>query len=245
MEFYEECEKALEDPLNIYACYLKPAVEFLEKTIKWDFSSNESEYKTDCDSDLEYDEWDTSYCACMMWESQDLKIQDNARKKRRLEFWEWYIKEAAKFENITIQTKVKIPMEPENVSNVEINTIEDFAKYIECDFEYMGKYEKKDKKQLLIHVCKDKEGAECPKCGIYSSRILGKCPGIVSVGKLKGWTIDFRLTIYRFSCDNPDCFEKDFYPRSKIGLNEDITHFNYLKSPDGMQDKICELFEPD
>lgn len=210
LEFYEECDKDLEDPLKIYVCYLKPAVEFLEKIIEGDFPLDESVYETDKNSDLEYDEW--------------------------------YIKEAAKLQNIMIHAKVKIPIELEDFPNVEINTIEDFAKYVEYDFEYTNKYEKKDKKRLLIHVCKDKDGAKCPKCDMFSNRILGKCPGIVSVGRLKGWTIDFRLTIYRFKCDNPECTNEDFYPRGEVGLNENIAHFNYLKSLPEMQDKICELF---
>lgn len=239
--FYEKCDEDLEDPENIYVCYLKPAVEYLESNINEDFPMDESSYETDKNSDLEYDEWDTPYCACVMWEYQDLSAQDNVRKKRVLEFWEWYIKEAAKLQGITIRTKVKIPVELENFPNVEINTIQDFAEYIEYDFEYINKYEIKNDRQLLIYVCVDKDGAECPKCGVFSSRILGELSGITSVGKLRGWTIDFFVTIYEFRCGNRSC-NKRFYPMDKVGLNENIAHFNYLKSLPGMQDKICELF---
>ena len=147
-KIYEECDKDLEDAENTYVCYLKPAVDYLERNIEEDFPMDESIYETDKNSDLEYDEWDTPYCACMMWKYQDWTAQDNVRKKRVMEFWEWYIKEAAKLHGIVIRTKVKIPAELQNFPRVEINTIEDFAEYIEYDFEYVNKYELRDNKQL-------------------------------------------------------------------------------------------------
>ena len=48
------------------------------------------------DGELEVDEYDTSYCASLMWKYQDMEADEITRKRRQAEFWVWYIKEAAR-----------------------------------------------------------------------------------------------------------------------------------------------------
>lgn len=241
-DFYDECEALLEDSTNFYEDYLKQSIRYLMAIVEdIPFDDEAAESIVAKNSDLEFDERDTSYCACMMWAYQKKAASDVERKRKELEFWDWYIKEAAKQQGLVIEMSVKIPERMMDVPKTEINSIEDFVKYISHEFDFI-RYEKKENKVLFIYVTKLKDGAYCTKCGKFSSHIKSSVLGIDKLGKMKGWAIEFGMTVNSYYCDNPECSEKRFYPKSEIGHQERVAHFSYLKSIPGMPEKICELF---
>ena len=173
----------------------------------------------------------------------NLAVSDNERKRREMEFWDWYIKEAAKLQGITIQTTVRIPNKLLEETKIEINSIEEFVKYISYEYDY-DKYEIiEEKRRLLVHVFHCKNGASCPDCGQYSNHIYMEEYVIGSdiLGELNGWIIEFKFHENAYYCDNPDCYEY-FFIKSKVSFEDKRMHFLKLRSIHGMPEKICALF---
>jgi len=241
--FYDECEYLLEeDTTNFYEDYLQQSIRYLMAVIKdVPIYGEVAESTVLKNRDMEYDERDTSYCACMMWAYQNIASSDTEIKRREMEFWDWYIKEAAKQQGIIIETTVKIPKSMMDIPKVEIDTIEDFVKYISYESDYI-KYEKKENKLLIVYVIEAKDGSYCTKCGKFSNHIKSSILGSESIGKLKWWTVEFGLTDPIYYCDNPECSEEIFFPVSKVWHIERVVHFSYLKSLPEIQEKICALF---
>ncbi len=135
MEFYKECEIRIEKEReeNIYIYYLKQAIRYLE--ILQDEASLEEENEEDIplkNGDLEIDEYDTSYCAGLMWKYQEMEAGETTRKKREIEFWEWYVKEAARLLNDPITEDIKIESSISEESSLQITCAQNFVRAISC-----------------------------------------------------------------------------------------------------------------
>ena len=180
--------------------------------------------------------------SCFMYAYNKLTVSDNDRKRREREFWDWYIKEAAKLQGVTIQTTMKIPKELLEEKDIVIQTKEDFVKFISYQYDYI-KYEMTKDKELLVYVFDSKDGASCPDCGQFSNHIKRECGyGYESMGKLNGWEIEFRVKQNTYYCDNPKCQTEWFFGRDKVLYVERHAHFAKLKKMSGMPKKICALF---
>lgn len=93
---------------NIYLCYLKQSVRYLEILLD-DTSLEEDDAGVPSENgELEVDEYDTSYCASLMWKYQDMEADEITRKRRQAEFWVWYIKEAARLCDDPIKERIKV-----------------------------------------------------------------------------------------------------------------------------------------
>ena len=173
-EFYDECDRCIDKKTSFYEVYLKQSIVYLIDVIEGVAGIPQDELLCDPsvkNCELENDERDTAYCACKMYAFYNLAVSDNERKRREMEFWDWYIKEAAKLQGITIQTTVRIPNKLLEETKIEINSIEEFVKYISYEYDY-DKYEIiEEKRRLLVHVFHCKNGAFCRRCGQYSNHI--------------------------------------------------------------------------
>ncbi len=243
-EFYEECDLCIEKGTSFYEVYLKQSIVYLMDVVEGVEGIPQDElYDTSVKNrELENDERDTAYCTCMMYSFNNLAVSDNERKRREMEFWDWYIKEAAKLQGIIIQATVKIPKKLLEETKIEINSIEEFVKYISYEYDY-DKYEVVEGKRLLVHVFNYKNSAPCPKCGQYSNHIFTQQYAITFdiLGELNGWTVAFRVCENAYYCDNPDCYDH-FYIESKVWFEDKQMHFLKLRSIYGMPEKICTLF---
>ena len=246
LEFYDECDRCTDKETSFYEVYLKQSIVYLIDVIEGVAGIPQDELLCDPsvkNCELENDERDTAYCACKMYAFYNLVVSDNERKRREMEFWDWYIKEAAKLQGIIIQTTVKIPNKLLEETKIEINSIEEFVKYISYEYDY-DKYEIiEEKRRLLVHVFHCKNGASCPDCGQYSNHIYMEEYVIGSdiLGELNGWIIEFKFHENAYYCDNPDCYEY-FFIKSKVSFEDKRMHFLKLRSIHGMPEKICALF---
>ncbi len=246
MEFYKECEIRIEKEReeNIYIYYLKQAIRYLE--ILQDEASLEEENEEDIplkNGDLEIDEYDTSYCAGLMWKYQEMEAGETTRKKREIEFWEWYVKEAARLLNDPITEDIKIESSISEESSLQITCAQNFVRAIASELDYI-KHEKIDEKKILIiHTCKNKKGLTCPKCGVLSEHIKISSEAVSELGKFKGWTVKFRTGIHFYYCDNKECSEKDFPERTQTGLNEKKANFLYITKQKENEEIISKIFD--
>ena len=109
-QLYEECDIKLDDDINFYEYYLKQSIRYLMYIVR-DIPIESLNDITARNYDIDSDEWDTAFCACFMYAYNKLTVSDNERKRREREFWDWYIREVAKLQGITIQVAMKIPKE--------------------------------------------------------------------------------------------------------------------------------------
>ncbi len=245
MEFYKECETEIkkEKEENIYIYYLKQAIKYLE--ILQDESSLEEEDEDIPleNGDLEVDEYDTSYCASLMWKYQDMETDEITRKRRQIEFWEWYIKEAAALLDDPMKENIKIASCMPDAPSLQITNAQDFVRAIDSELDYI-KHEKLDEKKILIiYTCKHEKGLTCPKCGELSEHIKRSSTAVSNLGKFNGWTIELRREIHFYYCDNKDCSEESFPDRTKIGLNEEKANFRYITKQKENEEIIRKLFD--
>lgn len=234
-EFRKLCMD-VNDNNNFYVSYLFQAIQYFT----WNLSSNKKVLTNEAltNGDLEFSELDTCYCSCMMWKNQDIGAEDSLRKKLELEFWEWYIKEAASLQGEDIYNYVICPQIL--LKSRTINNIEDFVKSISYELDYI-KHEKTDNKKLLIFVREKGEGSECPRCGVFSNHVNANLTGREKLGKVNGWIIEFKLCTSIYYCDNLECSEKYFPTHIEVGHNEKVANFlSILQSEKG---KVCEMFE--
>ena len=85
---------------------------------------------------------DTAYYACILWTHQNLKILDNQEQRTEYDFWDWYVREAASIQGVTIE---KVMIE-EYSDHIKIETIQDFVQSISYEFVYL-KYEKMSRRR--------------------------------------------------------------------------------------------------
>ena len=88
-----------------------------------------------------------------------------------------------------------------------------------------------------------KDGSYCTECGKFSNHIESSTLGSESLGKMKGWTVEFGLIEPIYYCDNPECSKESFFPASEVWHIERVVHFSYLMSIPEIQEKICALFD--
>ncbi len=227
-QFYEQCDIKLDDDRNFYEYYLKQSIRYLMYIVR-DIPMENLNDITAGNYDIDSDEWDTAFCACFMYAYNKLTISDNERKRREREFWDWYIREAAKLQGITIQTTMKIPKELLEEKDIVIQTKKDFVKFISYEYDYI-KHEITKDKELQIYVFDSKDGAPCPDCGQFSNHVETESGyGYDSMGKLNGWAIEFRVKQNTYYCDNPKCQTKWFFVRNKVLYAAKHAHFVKLK----------------
>lgn len=240
-QLYEECDIKLDDDINFYEYYLKQSIRYLMYIVR-DIPIESLNDITARNYDIDSDEWDTAFCACFMYAYNKLTVSDNERKRREREFWDWYIREVAKLQGITIQVAMKIPKELLEEEDIVIQTKEDFVKFISCEYDYI-KHEITKDKELQIYVFDSKDGAPCPDCGQFSNHVETESGyGYDSMGKLNGWAIEFRVKQNYYYCDNPQCQTECYFARDKVLYAERHAHFAKLKKMSGMPKKICALF---
>ncbi len=241
-QFYEQCDIKLDDDRNFYEYYLKQSIRYLMYIVR-DIPMESLNDITAGNYDIDSDEWDTAFCACFMYAYNKMTVSDNESKRREREFWDWYIREAAKLQGITIQVTMKIPKELLEEKDIVIQAKEDFVKFISYEYDYI-KHEITKDKELQIYVFDSKDGAPCPDCGQFSNHVETESGyGYDLMGKLNGWEIEFRVKQNTYYCDNPKCQTEWFFVRNRVLYAAKHAHFAKLKKMSGMPKKICALFE--
>lgn len=240
-EFYKECDLQKHERDSFYIDYLTQSIKYL--IIQMDSALTEEECVPQKNEDLEFEEYDTSYCACMMWKYQDIESGEKIRREREIEFWEWYVKEVAQLFGDSVEDNIKIPSYLLKDSNLQIDSIENFVKAISYELDYI-KYEKKEKNKILvIYVYEHKNGLECPRCGVFSNHIEASLAGKELLGKFEGWMIEFKLRVNIYHCDNEKCSENIFPSRTKVGHNEKKANFLHIIKQKKKAEIIKKLFE--
>lgn len=159
---------------------------------------------------------DTAYYACILWTHQNLKILDNQEQRTEYDFWDWYVREAASIQGVTIE---KVMIE-EYSDHIKIETIQDFVQSISYEFVYL-KYEKNEsEKKISIFVFEQKDGGYCPACGYFSDHVYFEFYDILILPKIKGWKLIFDIKKNHYFCDNPNCAKEAFFSESKIDNKE-------------------------
>ena len=241
--FYKKCDAEKSGDENVYLYYLKQAVVYLEISLDDTLSEEEDEDVPLENGELEVDEYDTSYCASLMWKYQDMETDEITRKRRQIEFWEWYIKEAAALLDDPMKENIKIASCMPDAPSLQITDAQDFVRAISSEQDYV-KYEKRDEKKVLrIYVCEHKKGATCPKCETFSERIRISLPVRDKLGKFKDWAVEFINELDYFYCDKENCPEEDFPARTKVGLTEKKANFRYITKQKENEEIIRKLFD--
>ena len=225
---YEECNIKLDDDKNFYEYYLKQSIRHLMYIVR-DIPMESLNDITAGNYDIDSDEWDTAFCACFMYAYNKMTVSDNESKRREREFWDWYIREAAKLQGITIQGTMKIPKDLLEEKDIVIQTKEDFVKFISYEYDYI-KHEITKDKELQIYVFDSKDCAPCPDCGQFSNHVETESGyGYDLMGKLNGWEIEFRVKQNTYYCDNPKCQTEWFFVRNMVLYAAKHAHFAKLK----------------
>ena len=175
--------------------------------------------------ELEVDEYDTSYCASLMWKYQDMEADEITRKRRQAEFWVWYIKEAARLCDDPIKERIKVESFIPDTPILEIKNAQDFVRAINSELDYIKHEKMNDKIILRIYTRRHKKGLTYPACGRHSEHIKISSEAVSKLGKFKEWAVELRTEIHLYYCDNQDCPEKSFPDRTEVGLNEEKPTF--------------------
>ena len=242
-ELYELVRKEMEGSDDFYIIHIMQAFRSFLMMIEGDpdegnggGSANELD-----DGDLEVEELDTSYCACVLWTYKAPSVSEKMRKKREQQFWEWYIREAALIQGVTLK-ETHGDEESDDGEEIKLESIGDFVRYVSREMEYLERCEKKDStKEIWIYVYNLKDGTRCPTCGKFSDHISTSFEGIMKFGKIKGWQIIFNIKENVCICDNPDCPEYEFMPTEEVDYKEKIANYKYIKSMPGNEEKLCKL----
>ena len=227
---------------NIYLCYLKQSVRYLEILLD-DTSLEEDDAGVPSENgELEVDEYDTSYCASLMWKYQDMEADEITRKRRQAEFWVWYIKEAARLCDDPIKERIKVESFIPDPPMPAIKNAQDFVRAISSELDYI-KHEKMDEERKLVsHVCKHKNGEVCPKCSMFSDHIRMSLPVRDELRKFKGWKVELKNRLDFYYCDNESCSEEYFPARIQVGLTEKRSNFLYITKQKENEKIIRDLF---
>lgn len=240
---YKFVREEMEGSDDVYIIYMMQAFRSFIMMIEGDpdkESEGDDENILD-DGDLEVEELDTSYCACVLWTYQNPSVSTKTRKRREQRFWECYIREAALLQGVMLK-KTRNDEEMDNGAEIRIESIKDFVQYVSYEMEYLDRCEKKDTtKEIKIYVYNLKNGTRCPTCGKFSDHISTSFNGTMKFGKIKGWNIIFNIKENICKCDNPDCPENDFMPTEKVDYKEKIANYKYIKSILGNEEKLCKL----
>lgn len=243
-ELYELIKNKMKNTDDFYIGYMLQA--FKSFIMLYDIQDvGENELDTEDilqDEDLEIDELDTSYCACVLWIYQDQSVSEKIRRKREKEFWEWYVKEAALIQGVTMQEicdKEQIDDEP----IIKIESIADFVKYVSYELDYLDSFVKKEqKKEIEVSVYNQKNGSHCPSCEKLSNHISKQFYGMMKLGKVKGWQIIFLTKENVCICDNPDCPTYEFTPTAgAVDYKAKVANYKHIISIPRNEEKLCEL----
>ena len=240
-KFHETFHAEQSEDENIYLCYLKQSVRYLE--ILLDDASLEEDVGVPSENgELEVDEYDTSYCASLMWKYQDMEADEITRKRRQAEFWVWYIKEAARLCDDPIKERIKVESFIPDTPILEIKNAQDFVRAINSELDYIKHEKMNDKIILRIYTRKHKKGLTYPACGRHSEHIKISSEAVSKLGKFKEWAVELRTEIHLYYCDNQDCPEKSFPDRTEVGLNEEKANFLYITNQKENEKIIHDLF---
>ena len=241
-ELYEFVRKEMEGSDDFYIIHMMQAFRSFLMMIEGDPDEGNGGGSANVldDGDLEVEELDTSYCACVLWTYKDPSVPAKMRKKREQGFWEWYIREAALIQGVTL--KETHGDEETDDGEIKLESIGDFVRYVSHEMEYLERCEKKDStKEIRIYVYNLKDGTRCPTCGKFSDHISTSFDGIMKFGKIKGWQIIFNIKENICICDNPDCPEYEFMPTEEVDYKEKVANYKYIKSMPGNEEKLCKL----
>lgn len=190
------------------------------------------------DEDLEYEEWETAYCACMIYKYENENANEEIRKQRETDYWIWYLKKLASIQDVVLPRKFHIQTKPSTSDFSHIMTIEAFVKAISYEFDYISHEFKDD--IIIIHVYNLKSGAYCPTCHAFSNHVKSDYTGMMKLGKIKNIQIRLYIKNNVYFCDNDDCQEEAFLTMSKVEYKERMANYKQLVKSLGNK-RILEL----
>lgn len=192
------------------------------------------------DEDLEYEEWETAYCACMIYKYEDDDVNEAIRKQRETDYWRWYLKKIASIQDVVLPRKFHVQNKPSNLDFSHITTMEEFVKAISYEFDYISHEFKDD--MIIIHVYNLKNGTYCPTCHAFSNHVKSDYTGMMKLGKIKNMLIRLYIKNNIYFCDNDDCKEETFLTMSKVEYKERTANYKLLVKALGKQG-ILELLQ--
>lgn len=188
------------------------------------------------DEELDPDTWDYSYFAYLVYGAGDTVKEQ--------EFWYWYVEKAASLidEDVLFSEKKGFAS---NGDFPTVETLDDFVKIINEDFEYISHELEvcKNVEQLNINVYKCKNGAKCSTCGTFSSRLRKFYKSKGKYGNLsKRYPIVITVSNGIFYCDNENCNE-EFFPAESKDIRKSIDSLKKYLSKEENIKKVYELLK--
>lgn len=231
----------LEDIQNVLKTHEHFMLGYLYQAFAY-MIQNESHdnHKNNNDEDLEYEELDTIYCACMIYKYEDESANENARKQREADFWIWYLQTLAQIQGTTLLRDIHFEPKTEAVDFSLISTVEELVKAISYEFDYLSHEVKDD--MITIQVFNLKNGAYCPTCHQFSNRVKFDYGGIMKLGKIKGISIRLYIKNNVYFCDNKACEEESFMCQSKVDYKERMANYKQLVKTLGNK-RILEILQ--
>lgn len=207
----------------------------------------QDEYPESQDEDLDFEMWDASYYAYLLYINRD-DNRDIDIKIKGMEFWIWYINEATKIAGIeALNYKVDLEKKAAEYhqkfeSDIEKVSLEQFVKKLSADFDYETLTH--SEKGIEIKVLQFKEGACCSKCGQYSNQLKTR----YSVRKkmtpiqVNGKEVEFSIVIRNgiFICNNEQCKLKSF-PAKSGPIKEIDDNYNRYIADEERRKKLYAL----
>lgn len=190
------------------------------------------------EEDLDYDEWETARCACMLWVYQAETAGRGARRQREAQFWDWYLREAAREQGIALPQEVPPETAAPTAGPQRITTVEELVKAISHEFSYVSHAYRDG--VLTIRVLNRKDGAACTTCHHFSNHAKDDYSGIMKLGRLNGVPIRLHITNFLYYCENPDCPEEAFMTRSEVDYQERTANYKNIVRELGSE-KLLEL----
>lgn len=239
------CEKEIATTDNFIVAYLQQAIRHTIQIAQEDepLIMQEDESIMD-DNNLEVEELDTSYCACMILKYQNMCTTEIERGRIEKGFWMWYVREAAYIQGIEIECDEYFTNETEKkVGEMEkdtIDSLDEFVKKISFDYEFYRA--EKNNNVMTLEVLNLNDNDICPTCGQISNRSKAFW-GLMKLGKIGDWKVQLKIKEHLYYCDNQLCKEYNFVPKEKIDYKEKMANFSYLKSIPENKEKICMLFD--
>lgn len=192
------------------------------------------------DEDLEYEEWETAYCACMIYNYEDENANEEIRKQRETDYWIWYLEKLATIQDVVLPRKFNIQYKPSSTDFSHITTMEEFVKAISYEFDYISHEIKDD--IIMIRVYNVKDGTYCPICHVFSNHVKSDYTGMMKLGKIKHMQIRLYIKNNIYFCDNKDCIEEAFLTMSKVEYKERMANYKLLLKTLGSK-RILELLQ--
>ena len=230
-----ELENKLQEQDDFMLGYLYQALsDLLDEDNQMDIDSS-------CkDEDLEYEEWETAYCACMIYKYEDENANEEIRKQRETDFWIRYLKKLVSIQDVVLPRKFHIQNKLSNLDFSYITTMEEFVKAISYEFDYISHEIKDD--IIMIRVYNLKDGTYCPTCHAFSNHVKSDYTGMMKLGKIKNIQIRLYIKNNIYFCDNKDCEEEAFLTTSKVEYKERMANYKLLVKTLGSK-RVLELLQ--